>query len=255
MTIDRETLMAYADGELPLIEAKRVERAIAADPALAEQLAQHHALNAQLRGAFAPIEAQPVPPAIAAMLRGSATIVPFAAPAPEPAAKPGKNRTSLRWLGALAASLVIGVVMGQMLPRSGGDGAAEPGFMVQDGQMIAAGPLADALGTQLASAQSADAAVRIGVTFHDGDGALCRTFEQRAVAGIACSSGPDWQIARLYGGTRQQSNDYRQAHSGSSAMMGDAQAMMAGEPLDAAAEAQVLRHRQQTATTQRSEAE
>ena len=45
MTIEPELLMAYADDALDPLTAKRVERAIAADPALAEEVARHRRLR------------------------------------------------------------------------------------------------------------------------------------------------------------------------------------------------------------------
>ena len=59
MNIDAQTLMAYADGELDPLAAKRVERAIAADPALAVEVEQHRALRARLIADYAPIAAEP----------------------------------------------------------------------------------------------------------------------------------------------------------------------------------------------------
>ena len=82
----------------------------------------------------------------------------------------------------------------------------------------------------------ADAAVRIGVSFRDDARRWCRTFEAGATGGIACAQGEDWRIERLYGGVGRQDGAYRQAGSPAAAMMADAQAMMAGDPLDAAAE-------------------
>lgn len=222
-----ETLMAYADGELSPIEAKRVERAVAADPALAAAVERHRALGAQLRGVFAPIADAGVPPGVETLLRDSATVTPLA---------PRRVSAAPKWLGAIAASLVIGLVVGQTLPRV----ASESGIAMEAGQMIARGDVARALDTQLASTQAADAQVRIGVTFRDTGGDLCRTFEHGAVGGIACSNGGDWRMARLYGGVEAQATEFRQAGSANAAMMVDAQTMMAGEPLDAAGEAAAL---------------
>jgi anti-sigma factor RsiW len=61
MTVDTETLIAYIDGELDAVTAKRVERAIEADPALRAEMEQHRALTQSLHGAFAPIAQAPVP--------------------------------------------------------------------------------------------------------------------------------------------------------------------------------------------------
>ncbi|WP_447728137.1 anti-sigma factor family protein [Sphingomonas koreensis] len=223
MTIDPETLMAFADGELDPVAAKRVEKAIAADPALGAQVEQHRRLAASLRAAFDPVAAAPVPPAVEAMLRGSAKIVPLA---PRPA-----RRERPFWMGAVAASLVVGLLAGPLL-FSGDTG----GVMMRDGTAIASGAVAKALGTQLASAQAPDAPVRVGVTFRDGAQRWCRTFESGTTGGIACAQGGNWRIERLYGGLSQQGAAYRQAGSPAVAMMADAQAMMAGDPLDAAAE-------------------
>jgi hypothetical protein len=223
MTIDPETLMAYADGELDPITAKRVEKAIAADPALAGHVEQHRRLAASLRAAFDPVAAAPVPPAVETILRDAVKVVPLAS-------KPVRRERPL-WMGAVAASLVAGLFAGPLLfPRDPG------GVAMRDGAAIARGEVAKALGTQLASAQAPDAPVRVGVTFRDGAQRWCRSFETGATGGIACAQGKDWRIERLYGGVSQQSGAYRQAGSPAAAMMADAQTMMAGDPLDAAAE-------------------
>jgi hypothetical protein len=223
MTIDPETLMAYADGELDPIAAKRVETAIAADPALAEQVEQHRKLAASLRAAFDPVAAAPVPPTVETMLRASTKIVTLT---PRPV-----RRERPFWIGAVAASLVAGLLAGPLLfPRDPG------GVAMQGGTAIASGDVAKALATQLASVQTPDAPVRVGVTFRDGAQRWCRTFETGATGGIACAQGKDWRIERLYGGVAQQGGAYRQAGSSAAAMMADAQAMMTGDPLDPAAE-------------------
>jgi hypothetical protein len=227
MSIDPETLMAFADGELDALSMKRVEKAIAADPALGEQVDRHRALSASLRAAFAPVEAAPVPAGVAALLNESAKVVPFTPRA-------GRRERPL-WLGAMAASLVVGLFTGPFLfQRGGGD------ITFRDGQAVAQGEVAKALDTQLASTQADGAPVRIGVTFRDTTGTLCRTFERGSTGGIACAGGAQWRVERLYGGVSQSGSTYRQAGSASAAMMAEAQAMMAGDPLDADAEAKAL---------------
>lgn len=223
MTIDPETLMAYADGELDPIAARRIEAAMAGDPVLAAEVDRHRELAASLRAAFDPVAAAPVPSGVETMLRESAKVVPLAA-------KPAPRQRPF-WMGAVAASLVAGLLAGPLLfPRDPG------GVAMREGTAIATGDVARALGTQLASAQASGASVRIGVTFRDGTQRWCRTFETGTTGGIACSQGREWRIERLYGGVSQQGGAYRQAGSPAAAMMADAQAMMAGDPLDAAAE-------------------
>lgn len=227
MTIDAETLMAYADGEADPLTAKRVERAMAADPALAAEVARHRALTARLRGAFAAVDAAPMPGRIEAMVREGAAVVPLARAAPSPAPWPGR-----RWLPAVAAALVAGLALGQFVPRGEGELAS------RDGVTIASGALGKALGTQLAATQAADAPVRIGLTFRDPGGALCRTFEEARRAGIACAGPEGWRIERLDAVAGERAGAYRQA--GAPAIMAAAQAMMTGEPLDAAQERTAL---------------
>lgn len=230
MTIDPETLAAYADGELDPLTAKRVERAIAADPALAAEVDRLRALTAKLRGAFAGLDAQPMPAGVEALLKRNDNVVPF----PTRTHKPKPQR----WYGAIAASLVAGLLLGQLVPRSGGNLGFDGGTAVAQGQ------LAHALDTQLASATDSGP-VRIGITFRDRAGGLCRTFEQGTTGGIACAQGQGpWRIEQLRGGMADKGGTaYAQAGSPMATLMGDAQAMAAGDPLDAAAEAAALKGR------------
>lgn len=210
MTIDPETLMAYADGELDAVTAKRVERAMAADPALAEEVQRHRALAGRVASSYAGIATAPVPDHLSAMLQSN--VVPLL-----------KRDTRRHWATgiAIAASLVIGITTGRtLLPGPKADGF-DPHVSAE---------IATALDTQLASTQPADAATRVGLTFRATDGVLCRSYEQQQAAGIACRDGEGWAQRHWIAKTRQ-GTAYRQA--GSSAIAEAAQAMMTGAPLDA----------------------
>jgi hypothetical protein len=220
MTIDPDMLMAYADGELDPIAARRVEQAIERDPALAAQLERHRALAGSLRAAFGPIAAEPPPAAAVRALKDAAQVVPLVRPAPARRERP-------LWIGAIAASLVAGLFAGPMIFSP--DGGA--GIAFDRGTPIARGDLAHALDTQLAATQQRGSPVRIGVSFRNSDGELCRSFEQQGTGGIACAGADIWRIERLYAGVAQQPAQYRQAGSATAAMMRDAQEMMVGEPL------------------------
>ncbi|MGK6319135.1 anti-sigma factor family protein [Sphingomonas sp. DT-204] len=219
MTIDPETLMAYADGELDPVAAMRVERAIAADPALAAEVAAHRRLRARIAGSFAPVAAAPVPERLALLLKPD-NVVPL-----RPRAR---ARFDLRWATAIAASLVIGLLIGPML---------RPGAPVQVGPagLVASGDLARALDTQLAATQG-DAPIRVIASFRDSAGAICRTFAGRVTSGIACREGDGWVLRRTVSGAAEVRTDYRQAGSSDPELMAMAQDMMAGAPLDAAQE-------------------
>lgn len=227
MSIDPEILMAYVDGELDPITAKRVERAAGADATLAGEIARQRRMRARLRSAFDPLAATPPPDALVDLLRASGKVTDIAA------ARTKRGRDLSRWLpagGAVAAALALGLVIGRGLPQ------AEEPFGMHDGRLVARGETSKALDTQLASAPAVDASVRIIVTFRRSDGGYCRAFESGGQAGIACRYESGWQIQSLRAASGSASTQYRQAGSGSTALMAEAQDMMAGEPLDAAGE-------------------
>jgi hypothetical protein len=226
MSIDPEMLMAYVDGELDPIAAKRVERAAEADATLAEEIARQRRMRARLRSAFDPVAATPPPEPLVEMLRASGKVTDIAA------VRAKRSQPLLRWLpagGAVAAALALGLVIGRGLPQ------AEP-FAMHDGALVARGETAKALDTQLASAQPAGASLRIIVTFRRSDGEYCRAFETGAQAAIACRSEAGWQVQSLRTAGESAATEYRQAGSASAALMAEAQDMMAGEPLDAGGE-------------------
>lgn len=237
MTIDPESLhelppellMAYADGELDPILTKQVERAIAQDPELAAQVKQHKQLRAMLADRFQPIAEAPVPEKFMNMLE-PAKVVDLAG------ARATRNAPSAtqRWRywgtgGAIAASLVLGLMIGQGI-NQGPVGS-------RDGALVASGALAQTLDTQLAAAQPIDAPVRILVSFQDQSGQLCRSFSGAALSGIACQDGKGWVLRQTRGGVATQKAEFRQAGSADAALLADAQAMMDGDPLDANGEA------------------
>ncbi|MBO9582134.1 MAG: hypothetical protein J7498_14685 [Sphingobium sp.] len=239
MTIDPEMLAAYADGELSPADAAKVEDAIAAQPELAKQVEAHRALRAQLSAHFDPILAAPVPDRLTDLLkpRESAQLIDLAAVrrAREEERSVAKA-TRPRWAlgGALAASLALGVVVGRVAIPVGPVAS-------QDGQLVARGDLANALTTQLASAQDGKD-IRILISFEAKDGRYCRGYEQGATAGIACREGGDWRIIRTQAGLPQKAQSpYAQAGSQASEIMASAQEMAAGDALDAAAERAALK--------------
>jgi putative zinc finger protein len=218
MAIDDELLMAYADGELDEVSRARIERAIAEDPALRGRLEQQQRLRATLAAHYGPAAQEPVPERLRAMLESN--VVRLAAPKPRPL-----------WqsVAALAATLVLGLALGRAVLTPAGPVGME------NGTLVARGPLADALDGQLASTQPADAATRIGISFAATDGRLCRTFESAGVSGLACRNESRWQLMMAAVATNGPRGDYRQAGSDAQ-VLAAAQEMMAGAAFDAAAE-------------------
>lgn len=228
MKIDDETLMAYADGELHDLERAQVDRAVACDASARQRLDQHRKLREALAVHYQPVMHEELPDKLMTTL--------LSAPSGNVVSLDAKRARGLRWLRknymALAATLVAGMFAGQLLPRD------DRGPVVMNGAaMIAKGEIADALETQLASVQSPDRKVQIGVTFKGEGGQLCRTFEAPEMAGLACRRDGDWQLlVTAPGRLTEPTGSYRQAGSGGALVMQGAQNMMAADPLDAVAE-------------------
>jgi hypothetical protein len=225
MTIGDETLIAFADGELTGIRRAELERALAGDPELRARLERQQRLRALIAGHYAPVEDEPVPDRFTALLAVPAedNVVDFAA------AKQRRARPLWQSLTALAATLVLGLIAGQMLP--GGEGGP---VAMEGGTMVARGDLADALDRRLAGDQGGE--TRIGVSFAAADGRFCRTFDGAEMSGLACRGDAGWQLVATAPGSGAAGAEYRQASSGNALVLGAAQEMMAGEPLDAAGE-------------------
>jgi hypothetical protein len=214
-----ETLMAFVDGELDDITAGRVLRAAAADRDVDARIVAQRRLREALAARFDPILEEPVKARFRALLGDN--VVPF-----QPKTR-GPVRLGWREAAAVAATFAAGFLASQLT-------APPPGL--DEGPAHAAGRLEAALETQLASAQEADAPVRIGVTFASADGRTCRTFETQATAGLACRGADSWGIVAAAAARPEGTGEYRQAGSGAAWVMQHAQEMMAGDPLDAAAE-------------------
>ena len=234
MMIDDDKLMAFADGELPAAERAEVEQALAARPGLRARLEEQRRLRQALRAHYGPVASEEVPERLLAMLGASGSATGegdnVASLATARARRRSWSRPVVSSAVAAAAAFVIGILAGPALLSH------EQGPIgVQGETLVAQGDLRQALETQLASAQPAGATHRIGVTFENGQGDYCRTFEGADVSGLACRKGGTWAVAVAEGGVGAgASPEYRQA--GSSTIMAAAQERMAGAPLDAAAE-------------------
>jgi len=220
MAVDNETLAALLDGELDAVARARVEQAIAADPTLRDRLEAQRRLRERLAAHYGPVAEERVPERLRELLEPKVVDL--------EAARARRSPPLWRSVAALAATLLLGLILGRAMP----DGPVA----IEDGAMLARGDLADALETQLASAQAAGAATRIGVSFAGADGRYCRTFERGALSGLACRGEEGWRLAMTAAGAAPSGGEYRQAGSGGAAVLAAAQEMMAGAPLDAEAE-------------------
>ena len=221
--IDEAKLIAWIDGELDDVTRRRVDRAVADDPALAKRLEMHRRLRERVSAHYAPIAGQPVPSAMEVRLRETAKVAPM----------PQRSASSWRHWGiggAIAASLLLGVAVGQWTKATDGP------VLMREGAMFAGGDLKSALDTQLASAQEG-ASIRIGLSFRRKQGAAwCRSFDGDAMAGVACREGEGWRIEQLLPGDGERTA-YRQAASTDPRIMATVADLMAGDPVDARDEA------------------
>jgi len=222
MTED-DKFFAWLDGELEPTDAAEMEAKVAADTQLTRLAEQHRALGAQLKGAFDPIAEAPVPERLDAALRPSAGVIDFAA------AKRARITPSLPQWAAMAATLAVGIFVGTAIPQRSGAPVE-----VQGGKIYAAAALDQALDTQLASAPAGD--VRVGLTFRDQAGEICRSFTQPAASGLACRAAGKWQLKGLFAAPEGQGSSYRMAAGMDPNLAALVDSTMAGEPFDAAAE-------------------
>jgi hypothetical protein len=233
-----ETLMAYVDGELDAAARAQVAGAIAADPQIARRVAAHEALRGRLRATFDEVLEEPVPPQLISLvhLRANAPtrgqLLQF----------PGKRTPQRAWWqwSSLAASFVLGALVWQFASR-----LYAPGPLSEShGEFVASGALARALSGQLSAQQNPSDNVQIGLSFRSRRGTFCRTFQLQgslATAGLACQDNAAWKVQVLAHDEVPQvaTGQYRQAASSlPPTVLRAVDELIAGDPLDAAAEAQ-----------------
>jgi hypothetical protein len=252
VTVDDETLIAFADGELEPARRAEVEAAVQADPAVAERLARHRALRERIRDAYAGVADEPAPDPLVALIAAGGTkpaaeVVDLSARraqrrAAEAAA--GRPEWSWRQAAAMAACLVLGVVVARVFAT--GDGAL---LRVDPGGLVARGALDEALSERLASDPAAASPVQVGLSFQARDGAYCRTFRAVAragtTAGLACREGDLWRVRVTAEAEPEPVADrFRTAASATPAPVTAAvDSLIAGEALDAQGEAQARARR------------
>ncbi len=221
--VSDETFFAWLDGELSGDEAAKVEAEVAANPKLSRLAEEHRSLRSQLRGAFDPVANQPIPASLLNAVRApEPQIIDFAS---AKRAREGRRWPSLPQWAAMAATLALGIFTGTMIPQR----STAP-VEVQGGKLYAAAALGQALDTQLASAPARD--VRIGITFRDQSGAICRSFTETGASGLACREDGRWQLRGWFAAPEGQSGQYRMAAGMDPNLASLVDSTIAGEPFD-----------------------
>lgn len=235
--ISDEMIARYVDGELDADGVAAVDAAVAADSALGARIVRESHLRAVAARAFDGVLAEPVPDRLreaASRAKSSAEIIrldfkkarggPDAPAAPKPSRLPA-------WAAA-AACLVVGVIAAQafgLVKTRPFEGAPRPG-------QPASRALAVALDNKLSGQEGL---VKVGLSFRDGGGAACRTFQIDATAGVACRREQGWSVRMTAPATAAPSGGggYRMAGSAAPlAVLQAVDAMIVGQPLDRAQE-------------------
>jgi anti-sigma factor RsiW len=216
MSVTREELAAFADGQLEEPRHSEVAAAIADDRALAAEVERHHELRRRLASHFAPILDEQVPDELTALLGGGEPKVADLDGERQRRATRGFPRWGWVVGPALAASLALAV----FLPRGTPEGYAQP-------------QLADALNGQLVATQPSDAPTRVLLSFRDHAGEFCRAFARYRQSGIACKDATGWKLAATTSGEVSEQGQYKMAGSAAATIMARAQEMAAGPALSA----------------------
>ncbi len=235
---DDAQIHAYADGALDAETSAQIEADSRRDAALAARIAQQRELRTRLRAEFDPVLEESIPRRLLDALAGPA---PGAAVRPIGTARTERARARPVWAmrewGAIAATLLLGVLVGQLAFHR----SSSPPIETEQGRFVAAGFLDTALSTQLAGAAPEGAAARIGLSFRAASGEYCRTFGLQTGGGVACRRNGRWAVELLDGAAAPPGapGGFRQASSAlSPAMLGAINALGAGDPLTAEEEKQ-----------------
>ena len=230
MAIDETKFFAWLDGELDAAEAAKVEAEVAADQRLARMAEQHRAFETRVRGAFDTVAAAPVPERLSqAITQPRAAVIDFGARRLARSER-GAWLPLPQW-AAMAATLALGLGLGTMLDSERGGSPVE----IRGAKMVAAAGLDHALERQLASAGAAGD-VRIGLTFRDQSGTICRSFTDQRSSGLACRDGSDWQVRGLFAAPEGQGGDYRMAAGADPNLAALIDSTIQGEAFDASQE-------------------
>ena len=230
---DDEILMRRIDGELTPEDGARIDADALTDAELADRLRSMRSLRTAAREAF-PVRPDPRDQALARLIAGAdrSQVSPWTGLRRAVAAAFEPRRAGL-WGGLAVATFVAGVFAGPLLK------GPEPAFTIAPGGGIADSGLVEVLDSRLAS-EGADARGRaVALTYRDTDGNWCRTFRagDADIAGLACRQDGRWAI-RAVAPLDQAGGEIRTAAADiPPAILSAVDASLAGDALDAAAEA------------------
>jgi hypothetical protein len=203
-----EQIHAFIDGALAPDMAARLAADCRTDPALAARVDSQRRLQMLLRERFDAVLEEPVPQRLLDALdagTGMDNIKPTGA-ARRPRTAPPV------WWAALAASLLLGLMLGWWLAGSGGLPVA-----TVDGNLLARAELDTALSEQLSGGGTGRSRITVLASLRASDGRFCRAFRLAGGAdGLACRAVDGWRVEALGSAWPQApaaGDSYRQASS------------------------------------------
>ncbi|MDP3677121.1 MAG: hypothetical protein Q8R44_18795 [Novosphingobium sp.] len=216
-----ESVIAYVDGRMEGAERIAFEANMGKDATLSECVGTHRWLVRQIVAAYPePIEEGDEQELADRLGLRENNVRPISSHR-EP-----RQPWGWAWIaGAMAASLVIGLFVGQSRSSS-----TDSLIALSDGRPIASGSLADSLSNRLSGENGA---IRIAMTFRTRGG-VCRTFQtSQNVGGVACRDGSRWVIPVMEATkSSSDSTEYRLAAGAlSPSLMARVDQMIVGEPL------------------------
>ena len=235
---DRTTLDAFVDGELPASEMTRIAAVVAKRPDLRRYVEDQERLRRTLQASLAPLMSETIPAYLQQSVHAAAI------PPMHKTAWSDRLQEFFSWraLAPATAALALGLLVGIAVERFG---LTERALLrsTPSGQTVAQGELARVLSEQLASSQSPNQSIRVGLSFRSKGGSDCRTFSwdgsKNSMSGIACHSNGEWVVATLATEppNANPKSQYRMAGAGlPDAIRSAVKDMISGQPFDASAE-------------------
>ena len=227
-----EAVILFVDGGMTGAELAEFEARLATDVTLAERVSAHRWMVRQIVAAYgSPPDEVVDGPLLDRLGLNEDNVFPFAT------IRNFKASRAIGWsvaASALAASLVIGVMVGQsMLAPANGI------ILGSSGKLVASGELSERLSNQLTGEQGP---VQIGVSFRAENG-VCRTFHvQQGASGLSCREGERWIVPIMVTDNPNPNGptEYSLASGNiAPAVMAEVDRRIKGEPLSAEQERQL----------------
>lgn len=201
MAMTDETLMAYADGQLSGEDAAAVDRAIAADPALATRVAQLADACQAVRQAFgapAPVSAGLQANVLAMIAADTARRGAGTAPASNVVDLASRRKVVPLWQVPMAAMLALAVGAGSVWLGTRNE-AVPGGLQVASLTEPAVAGALNSLASGESSAVGDGITMSLVASFRDDADRLCREFEQTSASGdgftaVACRTDATWDL-------------------------------------------------------------